>query len=218
MIAIPSSANRSWPWSDSNDHTAEDVFQAAYPALHAHLKPFEAQLRRRQSRGRFWWELRSCDYYNAMQRPKLVVQQILYHSVFALDTEAYWANQTVYFLPTDDLYLLAVLNSRIIWWYMHRVWPHKKDEAMSVQKPAVLSLPIPAAPTDLRAQIEALVERAIVLANTPSSTLLDIERELNQCVIQAYGLSAAEVAIIEQTLGPRDPLVVLKEKVSRGRG
>jgi hypothetical protein len=216
MIAIPSSANRTWPWSEcANDRAAEAIFRETYPALHAHLEAFEAQLRRRQDQGRFWWELRSCDYYDALERPKIVVQQILSYSVFALDTESRWVNQKVYVITTDDLYLLALLNSRVVWWYASRFWPHMVGEALAVQKPGLLALPVPAAPDDLRARIENLVHKALDLAGTPSHALLAVEQELNECVNTAYGLTSAEIAIIEQTLPPRDPLVVLEGKVEK---
>jgi len=216
MIAIPSSDNRAWPWSECQDErAAEEAFCATYPALHRHLKRFEARLRRRQDQGRFWWELRSCSYYDALERPKIVVQQILYHSVFALDVKAHWVNQTVYFLSTDDLYFLAMLNSRVVWWLLSRTWPHKKDEALSVQKPGLLSLPIPDAPNDLRAEIETLVRQAITLAGDASADLLATEQRLDGCVVEAYGLSTAEVAVIEQSLPPRDPLVVLEGRLQK---
>ncbi|MBN1812314.1 MAG: Eco57I restriction-modification methylase domain-containing protein, partial [Anaerolineae bacterium] len=216
MIAIPSSANRAWPWSKCQDErAAEEAFRAAYPALHGHLKPFEARLRRRQDQGRFWWELRSCSYYDALERPKIAVQQILYHSGFALDDEAHWVNQKVYVLTSADLYLLAVLNSRVMWWYLYRTWPHMKDEALSVQKSGLLSLPIPDAPADLRAEIERLAQQAIALAGDVSPKLLELERRLDSYIMDAFGLSAAEVGVVERTLPPRDPLVVLEGQVRK---
>lgn len=216
MIAIPSSANRTWPWSECQDErAAEEAFRTAYPALHGHLKPHEARLRRRHDQGRFWWELRSCDYYDALEQPKIAVQQILYHSGFALDGEAHWVNQKVYVLTSADLYLLAVLNSRVMWWFLYRTWPHMKDEALSVQKSGLLSLPIPNAPADLRAEIETLARQAIALAGDVSANLMDLERRLDRCIMDAFGLSAAEVAVVERALPPRDPLVVLEGRLRK---
>jgi hypothetical protein len=216
MIAIPSSGNRDWPWSASQDErAAEEIFYSAYPALHAHLKPFEAALRRREDQGRFWWELRACDYYEALSKPKIVVQRILFHSNYCVDGENYWVNDSTIFLNTSDLYVLALANSRILWWYMYRSWPHMKDEAIRVQNRKLLSIPVPEVSADLRAQIETLVRQAIALSGEPSPDLLAVEQHLNQCIVEAYGLSRAEVAIIEQTLPPRDPLVVLENRLRK---
>lgn len=216
IIAIPSSGNRVWPWSTCEDErAAEEVFRSTYPAIHAHMKPFEDPLRRRQDQGRFWWELRSCGYYDALEKPKIVVQQILYHSSFALDPECRWVNEKVYSLSTDDAYLLAALNSRVTWWYVFRMWPHMKDEALAVQKSALLSLPIPDASPELRARTEALVRQAAALYGETTPALLELEQQIDACAVEAYGLTSAEVATIEATLPPRDPLVVLEGRVRR---
>lgn len=218
LIALSSSSNRNWPWSDCEDQReAESIFRQTYPSLHKHMKQFESQLRRRYDQGRFWWELRSCSYYDALEQPKIVVQQILYHSVFALDIESHLANAKVYSVTTDDLYLLGILNSRVMWWYLYRMWPHMKDEALAVQKPKLLSLPIPEAPAELRSKIEKLVRQAYEIAGEKEklSDLLPIESQIHDCAIEAYGLTRAEVTLIDRTLPPRDPLVVLENRLRK---
>ena len=87
--------------------------------------------------------------------------------------------------------------------------------ALAVQKFGLLTLPIPDAPADLRARIETLVRQAIALSGEPSPDLLAVEQHLNRCMVEAYGLSRAEVAIIEQTLPPRDPLIVLEDRLRK---
>lgn len=218
IIAMPSSSNRDWPWSScENEQQAETIFQQIYPSLHNHLKAFKPRLRSSQNQGRFWWELRSCNYLDTLDKSKIVVQQILYHSVFGLDVESYWVNAKVYFLPVDDLYLLAVLNSRVIWWYIYRMWTHMKDEALTVQKQRVLLLPVPEVSDDLRSQIEILVQQAYEIAGQDDKLpeLLQIETQLNDHVIEAFKLSQAEIATINSTLPPRDPLVVLEKRVRK---
>jgi hypothetical protein len=214
MIAIPSSGNRTWPWSGcENDSAAEEAFQATYPAIHAHLKPFEDALRRRQDKGRFWWELRACDYYDALDKPKIVAKRILFHSSFCVDEESRWANDSTVFLPSKDLYLLALLNSRIMWWYMYRLWPHMKDEAIRVQNEKWQSVPVPVVSPAKRAQVEALVQQALL--SEEARPALEIEQQIHKCVVEAYGLTPAEVALIDNTLPPRDPLVVLHRRLTK---
>lgn len=69
MIVLKSSGDHPWPWSDAGD-AAETVFSQTYPSLHAHMKPLAARLRKRTDQGRHWWELRSCAYYDAFERPR----------------------------------------------------------------------------------------------------------------------------------------------------
>ncbi|MBM4466526.1 MAG: hypothetical protein FJ014_13390 [Chloroflexi bacterium] len=219
IIAIPSSSNQSWPWSECGDEQeAEAAFRDIYPSLHKHLKGFEARLRSRQHKGRFWWELRSCDYYDAIEKPKIVVQRILYHSVYSLDLESHWVNDATILLPTRNLYALAILNSRVIWWYLFRMWPHMKDEAVRVQKQELMSLPVPEASADLRSKIEALAQQAYEIAGEDNlAQLFDIEVQMQHRVIEAFELTNAEVSLIERTLPPRDPLVVLEKRLRKSQ-
>jgi hypothetical protein len=66
-----------------------------------------------------------------VERPKIVYQEIQFHSWFALDTSGSYPNNKAFFLPTDDLCLLAMLNSPLMWWVLTRTLPHMKDEALS---------------------------------------------------------------------------------------
>jgi hypothetical protein len=141
MIALRSSFNHAWPWSASGTD-AEKVFKRTYPSLHRHMKSFEMPVRARQDQGTHWWELRSCDYYDKIESPKIVYQEIQFHSWFAIDEDAVYLNNLVHFLPVADWGLLAVLNSSLIWWYMEKTAPHKKDEAYALHGFYVETLPI----------------------------------------------------------------------------
>jgi hypothetical protein len=56
-------------------------------------------------------------------------------------------NNKVFFLPTSDKWLLAVLNSPLMWWYSWRYLPHMKDETLSPVGAKMEALPI-APPTE----------------------------------------------------------------------
>jgi hypothetical protein len=71
MIVLKSSSDHPWPWSDAGDN-AEETFQRTFLSLYGHMKPLEDRLRRRQDKGRYWWELRSCTYYDAFEQPKII--------------------------------------------------------------------------------------------------------------------------------------------------
>ena len=169
MIALPSSNDRAWPWAELGD-AAESEFQTRFPSLHAHFKPLEDRLRKRQDKGRYWWELRSCAYWDAFERPKLFYQVIQYHPRYALDTSGYLGNDKTYFLPTADSFLLAVLNSPLMWWHNWRTFIHMKDEALSPMAYMVETLPI-AEPTDtIRAATESAVRRLIEITASQQQT------------------------------------------------
>lgn len=216
-IIIPSSQNRRWPWSDCEDEaSAESKFEETYPSLYQHLKRYEKELRAREDQGRFWWELRACDYYTLFDHPKLLVQCIAFHSQFALNTDGHVVNNKVVFLPTGDLYVLAVLNSRVTWWIVSRVFQHMKDEGLYVDGQFLTDLPVPETTDQLREDIRAEVGAMLAVVGAEHASvavLLEHERRLNELVMQAFGLSPDDRLLLEETLPPRDPLAVLEHQL-----
>jgi hypothetical protein len=169
MIVMPSSNDHSWPWAELGEK-AEAEFQRRYPSLHRHFRPHEERLRKRQDKGRYWWELRSCAYWDAFQEPKIVYQEIQFHPCYSLDTAGRFANNKAFFLSTDDLFLLAVLNSPLLWWYNWRYLPHMKDEALSPVAFKMEELPIAEPTPEVRGATEIAVRRLVQIAATEQQT------------------------------------------------
>jgi hypothetical protein len=163
MLALKSSGNHPWPWAQAGDG-AEAAFAAAYPGVHAHLNQYRDALIKRQDQGEHWWELRACAYWERFDRPKLMYQEIQFHSYYMLDRGGMLANNKVFFLPTDDLYLLGVLNSPLMWWHNWRYLPHMKDEALTPAGFKMEELPIAPPSAETRVAVEAAVRRLIALA------------------------------------------------------
>jgi len=149
MIVLKSSGDYEWPWSAAGDD-AETVFARAYPSLYAHMKPLQQRLIARQDKGRFWWELRSCDSYGAFEQPKILYQEIQFHPQYGFWDGPLYGNNKVFLLPTADPYLLGVLNSPLMWWHNWRYLPHMKDEALTPASFRVETLPIVEPPPVLR--------------------------------------------------------------------
>lgn len=169
MITIKSSGDKKWPWSASGT-TAEAVFQQTYPAIHQHLKQFEKNLVSRLDKGRFWWELRSCAYWSEMDKPKIYYQEIQFHPSWAFDDKQRYGNNKTSFVVTDDMYLLGVLNSPLMWWYSWRYFPHMKDEALGPNGHLVEAMPIAVPGESLRSQTVTVVSRLIEITATWQST------------------------------------------------
>lgn len=172
MIVMKSSENHAWPWADAADEpAAEKVFAREYPGLYEHFKKYESVadsrsakpkgLRHREDQGRFWWELRSCAYYDAFERPKTLYQVIQYYARYCLDTDGRLSNDKTFFLPTDDPWLLAVLNSPLMWWHNWRYLTHLKDEALSPMGYKVEVLPIATASANTRELVSQAVSDLI---------------------------------------------------------
>jgi hypothetical protein len=173
MILLKSSENHAWAWHDADDN-AEQVFARTYPSLYQHMKQWEDRLRRRQDQGRYWWELRSCAYYDAFMADKLIYQEIQFHPLYALDQAGHLSNNKMFFLPTNDLYVLAVLNSPLIWWHNWRYLGHMKDEALNPAGVKMVDLPIAQPTAELRADVENKVQRQLDLTRNLQQSMREI--------------------------------------------
>ena len=212
-LVIPSSQNHSWPWS-STPSAAESIFEETYPAVYAYLKQFEKPLRERQDRGMYWWELRSCDYYEEFEKPKVIVQCIAYYSQFGFDEQAYYVNNKVIVIPTNELSILAILNSRVMWWIVNRMFQHMKDEGLSIDVQFLKKLPMPALDEQLRLNIEH-VTRELMIAHSvgtrPHGEIIRLEMLLDDFIQDGFHLTAQERRVLKNSLPLRDPVVSLTE-------
>ncbi|MBK1719131.1 hypothetical protein CKO27_16030 [Thiocystis violacea] len=162
MIVLKSSLNFAWPWQESGDQ-AEAVFARTYPSLHGHMKGMEERLRARQDQGRYWWELRSCDYYGIFDEPKIIHTDIAWYPQFAYsDGPLYFVN-TCYIWPTADLFALAAMNSPVMWAYMWRHAQHGKDEALRLFNSFTTTLPIADPTPEIRREVEERAAAALEL-------------------------------------------------------
>jgi hypothetical protein len=224
MIALKSSGDHSWPWSHSGDN-AESVFQKTYPSIHAHMKPLEDALRKRQDQGRNWWELRSCAYWAEFDKPKIVYQEIQFHPSYALDTSGRYGNNKTFFVATGDLYLLCVLNSPLLWWHNWRYLPHMKDEALTPVAFLMETLPIARPTDDMRGKVEKSASRLIECSRATQETqrqILDwllVEHEIDKPSMKLQAPldldSDAFVGEVKKLRGKKKPLTAAALKSLR---
>lgn len=94
-----------------------DVPIERYPAIFKHLQQYQPQLEKRWDKGKRWWELRACDYYADFEKPKIIYPVISSNNKFTLDRDSHFSNDKTFFIPTDDLYLLSILNSSTMYFF-----------------------------------------------------------------------------------------------------
>lgn len=91
-----------------------------YPAIKKYLESFKESLEKRWDKGNYYYELRACDYYDQFEKPKIVYPDIAKESRMTFDRDGLYLANTAYFIPTQDLYLLSLLNSKLIFNYYKR--------------------------------------------------------------------------------------------------
>lgn len=199
-------ANNPWGLA-KNEKEAISIFANTFPAIYDYLLLHEQSLRTRQDQGRFWWEMRSCAYISEFSKPKIVYQEIATYQTFAYIDEPFLLNNKCFFIPTDDLYLLGILNSKVGWFFLGKMVAKLQGGAYALQSPYISQLPIPPASAEERAAIAGLARQLLDLHKAPSpnsglgqaerGSVLALEAELNRRVYGLFGLSGEEIQIIE---------------------
>jgi len=173
------------------------------PRIRAHLAKFRSALEPRpidhagEWRGRKpgsyrWYELQDPVGPLAKSRgPRLFYQDIQTTPACCLDESGELVpDTTVWILPTSDLYLLAVLNSPLYAWYAQRRFPPALNGAVRPKLEYMRALPIAQPGRALRAKIVQLVRAQLRRPTAARDT------EIGELVCEAYGLAAAERALI----------------------
>jgi type I restriction-modification system DNA methylase subunit len=143
-----------------------DVDIEKYPAVKTHLEKYRNLLEKRAGK-QTWWQLQASPaFHNLFEKPKIFYQQIQFYPCFSLDVNSNYANNKVSLIPTSDLYLLAALNSPILWWHNWRHLIHMKDDALCPVGYLVETIPIAQPTPTIRAEVEEIVSRLIELTKT----------------------------------------------------
>ncbi len=106
-----------------------------YPAIKRHLNFYKDRLMPRpegwdekktwegRKKGNYkWFEIQdTIAYYEDFEQPKIVYPDIGMNCRFCFDQSGLFSTNTTYFISTSDLYLLALLNSRITFYYLKHI-------------------------------------------------------------------------------------------------
>jgi len=103
-----------------------------YPAIKKHLLQFKDQLmpkpkdwpEHEEWKGRKpgpyeWYEIQDAtSYYAEFEKPKIMYQVFQGEPTFAFDTSGMYANNAIWIIPTANKVLLAILNSKLGWFFI----------------------------------------------------------------------------------------------------
>ncbi len=90
--------------------------QEYYPSIANYLEPYKAKGEKRFDKGDYCWELRACDYYDEFENPKIIYQVFQVKPCFVWDENGCYCNNSIWIIPQNDKYLLAILNSSLGWY------------------------------------------------------------------------------------------------------
>ena len=145
LILLPSSENVSHSWSGKSEISAERAFKDAFPAIYAYFSPLREKLKARYDQGTYFWELRSCAYYEVFTQPKIVYPDISMEPRFSLDETKAYTDCTVFQIPVVEPWLPAIMNSKVCLYYLSEIMPKIRGGFMRFKTIYVEQLPIPKA-------------------------------------------------------------------------
>lgn len=193
LIKLESSENKKHPWSDIKGKQAETIFSQTYPAIYQWLNQYRSQLKKRCDQGKFFWELRSCAYWQEFETPKIIYPDISKKSSFTITNDLFYTDCTVFFIPQQSLFLLATLNSILNNFFVSYTCPGLGEKGIRFKSVYVTKIPIPKVSETDRQIIEKLVQKCL---DAKGKGVQEYEAEIDERVGHLYGLTSAEMKII----------------------
>lgn len=133
-----------------------------YPAIKAHLLPFKEKLEKRATK-QAWFELQQAQvaYVPAFEAAKIFYPDMSQGAKFSLDEHGYYMGNTGYFVPNADSWLLALMNSKMIWHHLKGVCEALRggEWRLRLFSENIETIPIPAASEEKKVSLAALAQQ-----------------------------------------------------------
>jgi len=176
-----------------------------YPAIHEYLKKYKQQLIPGVPGGRKpgsyeWYEIQdNIAYWKEFEQPKIIIPAITSGVEYAYDNDGYFSNDKTSICVTEKAnYLLALLNSKVLWWFIRQTAASKQGGFYEFKPMYVSQLPI-VENRDCKV-LEKLTDKILISTHTdPAADVSAVEREIDQLVYKLYHLTPDEIKIIEET-------------------
>ncbi|ECL3619074.1 TPA: Eco57I restriction-modification methylase domain-containing protein [Campylobacter jejuni] len=189
-------------YKSKNGEKIEAINIEHYPSLKKHFDEFYPQLEKRADKGLTPYNLRNCAYIEEFEKEKIVWAEMTKEACFIYDNSNFFTNQTCYFFTHCDYkYLLAILNSRLIVYYMQYISSHLGQGAFRWIRQYIEKLPIP----KINSKNEKLADELINLVDEilkakeqdKNANTQELENKINSIVYKLYNLTEEEIKIIE---------------------
>ena len=199
LIKIESSENKEHPWSKLSEQEAEKIFDETYPAIYKHFSQFRKSLIKRCDQGRFFWELRSCIYWQEFEQPKIVWGNLATSPQFSVDNKGMCICAPANLLVAENYqYLIAICNSRITQYIVSQNAAVRSGGFLEFKPMYVSQIPIIDATESQHTAIEKLVQKCLdAKKDDPNVDTSELEKQIDHLVYKLYQLTYNEVKIID---------------------
>jgi hypothetical protein len=189
-----------------------------YPSIEEHLKPYRDVLEKRATKQE-WYELQqpSIALVPIFNSRKILYPEIAKSCQFTIDDKGYFSNNKTFILPTDSLFILGLLNSKMAFFYFKIFCAElegENDRYLEFRAQYVREFPVRVInfsnPDDVARhdRMLELVQSMLDLHKLASAgtdhdkTLLArqieaTDRQIDMLVYELYGLTEEEIGIVE---------------------
>jgi len=196
-----------------------------YPAIHKHLLKFKKNLMPKpkgwkgekwggRKPGKYqWYEIQDAiDYYDEFEKPKILLPDISTRGNFAYDEkDRFYCVNTAYIIPSNDKYLLGVLNSRLTTFYYRNISSTIRGGFLRFIYQYLITIPIQKTNPAVQNRLVKLVDSMLSLnrklgdaktahdRNIIQRQINAADREIDDLVYKLYGLTEKEIKIVEES-------------------
>lgn len=186
-----------------------------YPAVKRHLLSFGKQrleqsgkaladgTKSRKKTGNAWYEMQdTCAYHADFAKEKLLWIELVSDGRFAYDDSGIYGEATTFLLTGESIkYLCAVLNAKLIRWFLEKIAPTSGMGTLRWKKVYVERLPIPRIASFKQQPFIELIDRALrAKADNQGADTWESQSEIDEGVYQLYGLTPSEISAVEERL------------------
>ena len=160
-----------------------------YPAIYDYLKGYEEKLIKRKDKGKNYWNLRSCDYYHKLSKPKLIYYHTAVNHNFYFDKDGYYLSANCYFISGADEYLQCLLNSKLFGMVKKYMFPAFGDSEnggrVRLDANKMKTLPI----KDVEENVKNLFKNYSIKIKVDSKSFEDIRIKLLTYIKSQYNIN-----------------------------
>ena len=158
-----------------------------YPAIKKHLGKYRDALEKRSGKQK-WYELQTAPTDTTrFTQPKCIYANMASETAFAFDDEGYYVGSPASLLPTSELWLLGVLNTKAVSWFYARTAPQVRGPFLKFVPRYVAQIPIPDMEPEQRTLIRKIVEYILYLKKQPSTDGSDLANSSDYVMVGYFG-------------------------------
>ena len=155
----------------------DDDIPNLYPDIQEELDNYKDALIKRYDQGENYWNLRACAYYEEMQQPKIIYPRINNRGNFYFDEKGeVFLLDNNFFISTDSKALLALLNSKLVYFYLKNVCTTLQGGFYDFRRDKITTIPISNKFKDIGSELSKLSNSLIEL-NDGSNKVQDSFRK-----------------------------------------